>query len=114
LWKTTWLHNVDNIWQKDIKANYVLRKLKVWWPMMPLFFILLVFLSYIEYIQTYCTYIHKHSPRLLSIPLSQNSSVADTFQRCRVEIQTRAPLTASPRATNWASPHPNIAKVTLT
>ncbi len=48
--------------------------------------------------------IHKHSLRL-SIPSSLNSSVADTSLGCRAGIRTRARLTASRRATNWATPH---------
>ncbi len=62
---------------------------------MPLFFTLLAFLSYIQYIHTF---LHPWTfARLLSIPSSLIRSVADTSLGCRVGIQTRACLTASRR-----------------
>ncbi len=69
---------------------------KVFGPM-PLFFTLLVFLSYKTFTHSY---INEHSPRLLSIPSLLNCSVADTSLGCRVGIRIRARLTASQRATN--------------
>ncbi len=69
------------------------------------------------FFHTYNTFTHfyilEHSPRLLSISSSLISSVADTSLGCRVGIRTRARLTASRHATNWAMPHPNWAMAQL-
>ncbi len=75
------------------------------------------FLLYWFFFHTYNTfthsYIHKHSPRLLSIPSSLNSSVANTSLGRRAGIRTRARLTASRRATKRPTSHPNESRRTL-
>ncbi len=76
---------------------------------------LLSFLLYWFSFHTYNTfphsYIHEHSPRLLSIPSQLNCSVADTSLGCPVGIRTRGLPTASRRATNWVMSHPYLSHV---
>jgi hypothetical protein len=82
----------------SVSYMYIFLSLKVWWPDATLFYLISFFFH------TYNTfthsYIHEHSPRLLSIPSSLISSVADTSLGCRVGNRTRARLSASRHATN--------------
>ncbi len=74
---------------------------------MPLF----LFIFHILYIHTfihshsYNTFIHRHSLGPLPISSSLVSSVGKTTLWCRAENRTRACLSASRRATNWATAH---------
>ncbi len=75
----------------------------------PLFlFIFHIFITYIHsFIQShsYNTFIHRHSLRPLSISPLLVRSVGNTSLWCWAENWTRACLTASRRATNWATTH---------
>ncbi len=90
----------------DITTNGFL---KVWWQDATLF----VYFSFLYNIHTfiqshshsYNTFIHRHLLRPLSISSSLVCSVGNISLRCRAENRTRACLTASRRATNWATPH---------
>ncbi len=79
----------------------------------PLFlFIFHFFITYIHtFIQShsYNTFIHRHSLEPLSISSSLESSVGRPSLWCRAENQTRACLTGSQHATNWATPHHKLS-----
>ncbi len=75
---------------------------------MPLFlFIFHIFYNIHTFIQSHShnTFIRRHSLGPLSISSSLESSVGRPSLWCRAENRTRACLTASRRATNWATPH---------
>ncbi len=75
--------------------------------MTPFLFIFHIFITYIHSFNHihYNTFIRRHSPGLLSISSSLVSSVGKTSMWSWAENRTRACLTASRRATNWAKPH---------
>ncbi len=77
--------------------------LKVWWQDATLF----VYFDFITFIHSlnHNTFIRRHSLKLLSISSSLVCSVGKTSLWCRAENRTRACLTASRRAANWATPH---------
>jgi hypothetical protein len=60
---------------------------KVWWPDATHFYF--IGLSFHTYNTFTHSYIHEHSPRLLSVPSSLNSSVADISLGCRVGTKCR-------------------------
>ncbi len=74
---------------------------------MPLFLFIFIFYNIHTFIQphSYNTFIHCHSLRPLSISSSLVCSVGKTSLWCRAENRTRTCLTASRRATNYATPH---------
>ncbi len=81
---------------------------KVWWQAATLFVYFSYFITCIHsFIQShsYNTIIHRHLLRPLSISSSLVCSVGKHLLWCRAENRTRACLTASRRATNWAAPH---------
>ncbi len=78
--------------------------LKVWWLDATLFCLLWFFITYINSFD-HNTFIRRHSLKPLSISSSLMCSVGKTSLWCRAENRTRACLTASRRAANWATPH---------
>jgi hypothetical protein len=73
---------------------------------MPLFLFIFDFITYIHSFN-HNTFIRSHSLKPLSISSSLVCSVGKTSLWCMAENRTRACLTASRLAANWATPHHN-------
>ncbi len=100
------LRNLLGSKTKNVKRNDAKKpiwKWKVWWQDATLFIYFSFFITYIHSFN-YHTFIRRHSLKPLSISSSLVCSVGETSLWGRAENRTRACLTASRRAANWATP----------